>query len=218
MRSSVHTQFVLKCVNCSEQFPTKVKIDGKVRVLNARKYCLTCSPFGAHNTQPLPRKRSYIVTPDQVGTPPAILRDLLPLPPTKKPNSKARGDITTSKVTAALVSLGYPVLLPWGDNERYDLVIDTVSGFKRIQCKTGRYSSGHIAFNVCSSQAHRGGAGKSYHGEVDLFGVYCAQLDKVFLVPIDGLPNQTACWLRVDPMANKLPNVRWARDYEIRAS
>ena len=45
------------CKNCNERFATKVEIDGKVRNLQRRKYCLTCSPFGSHNTKNLQRER-----------------------------------------------------------------------------------------------------------------------------------------------------------------
>jgi len=41
------------CLKCNERFPNRIIIDGKVRVLNSRKYCLTCSPFGLHNTRPI---------------------------------------------------------------------------------------------------------------------------------------------------------------------
>jgi hypothetical protein len=39
------------CVNCGGTFPNTTIIDGKTRVLNRRRYCLTCSPFGRHNTR-----------------------------------------------------------------------------------------------------------------------------------------------------------------------
>lgn len=41
------------CVQCDGYFPNKLVIDGKQRVLNSRKRCLTCSPFGTHNTKPV---------------------------------------------------------------------------------------------------------------------------------------------------------------------
>jgi hypothetical protein len=42
-----------KCDNCGKLFPVEIKIDGKVHNLNSRRYCLECSPFGAHNTRPM---------------------------------------------------------------------------------------------------------------------------------------------------------------------
>lgn len=41
------------CNNCAERFPSRLVIEGKRRNLAVRKYCLKCSPFGAHNTRRL---------------------------------------------------------------------------------------------------------------------------------------------------------------------
>src|SRR5579884_4504234 len=39
-----------RCELCSQPFPTKVMVDGKLRNLQNRRYCLSCSPYRAHNT------------------------------------------------------------------------------------------------------------------------------------------------------------------------
>jgi hypothetical protein len=39
------------CRKCGADFPNRIRIDGKWRTLNRRKYCLACSPFGIHNTK-----------------------------------------------------------------------------------------------------------------------------------------------------------------------
>lgn len=41
------------CNKCGKTFPNRISIDGKLRTLNRRKYCLECSPFGNHNTKKL---------------------------------------------------------------------------------------------------------------------------------------------------------------------
>jgi hypothetical protein len=41
------------CLKCENTFPTKINIDGKIRNLDKRKYCIECSPFGSHNTKSL---------------------------------------------------------------------------------------------------------------------------------------------------------------------
>ena len=46
-------------------------------------------------------------------------------------------DISQAKVMAALVAVGRSILLPFGENTRYDLVIDEGGRFVRLQCKTG---------------------------------------------------------------------------------
>lgn len=47
------------CKKCEMQFPFKLEIDGKIRNLQNRKYCLTCSPFGSGNTKKLEIDESY---------------------------------------------------------------------------------------------------------------------------------------------------------------
>lgn len=42
------------CEKCGDQFPNRVKIDGKTKNLQRRRFCLSCSPFGQHNTSKEP--------------------------------------------------------------------------------------------------------------------------------------------------------------------
>ena len=41
------------CKRCEKSFPFVARVNGKVRNLNSRKFCLECSPFGQHNTRNL---------------------------------------------------------------------------------------------------------------------------------------------------------------------
>ena len=38
------------CKSCTIEFPNRVVVDGVVRILYRRKFCLKCSAFGEHNT------------------------------------------------------------------------------------------------------------------------------------------------------------------------
>ncbi len=42
------------CESCGAEFPSRMEIDGVVRNLQHRRFCLGCSPFGAHNTARTP--------------------------------------------------------------------------------------------------------------------------------------------------------------------
>lgn len=42
-----------KCQQCGDEFPNRVKVNGKTKNLSTRRYCLRCSPFGSHNTRKL---------------------------------------------------------------------------------------------------------------------------------------------------------------------
>lgn len=59
-----------------------------------------------------------------------------------RPHPKLIGDASTAMVLARLVQTGKLVLLPFSENQRYDLVIDEGDRFVRVQCKTGRLRQG----------------------------------------------------------------------------
>jgi len=41
------------CDYCSSEFPGRIVVDGRIRNLSHRRYCLACSPFKAHRTRPI---------------------------------------------------------------------------------------------------------------------------------------------------------------------
>ena len=120
---------------------------------------------------------------------------------------------------AALYEAGCGLYVPFGENTRCDLIIEHTGGLLRVQCKTGRLRDGTVRFAVCSVYAHHPNPKirfRTYDGEIDAFGVFCPETQRVYLVPIDAAQTNRACWLRVDPPKNnQLKRVRWARDYEI---
>jgi hypothetical protein len=139
----------------------------------------------------------------------------------RKHHPKAIGDRTQAHVLARLVEHGRLVLVPWGENQRYDLVIDDGDRFVRVQCKTGRLSRGAVEFHTCSFTYHHPsnqGTKHYYHdyrGQADIFGVYCPQTGGVYLVPVEDV-GRKSCRLRIDPPGNgQVKNVRWATDYEL---
>jgi PD-(D/E)XK endonuclease len=147
---------------------------------------------------------------------PAISDTAMDVPVRHFRNSKSVGDITQSQVMAALLKRGKKVLMPFGDNFRYDLVVEDDGRFTRIQCKTGKINRGAIAFSVASSQYHRGGKRQNYRGQVDAFGVFCPDNDKVYIIPIDDLPLVREAKLRLTlPRNSQVKGVRWASVYEI---
>jgi hypothetical protein len=119
----------------------------------------------------------------------------------------------------ALRAAGFGVLLPFGENTRYDLVIDDGNRLARVQCKTGRLRDGAVRFKVCSSYAHLprpAVRSRSYEGQVEYFAVHCLETAGVYLVPITDLCLRFEATLRVTPARNGQKRmVRYAADYEI---
>lgn len=132
---------------------------------------------------------------------------------------KDKGDRTTLAVMLALREAGFAVLTPFGENTRYDLVIDDGDKLSRIQCKTGRLRGGAVLFSTCSCYGHHMNPGTSrrdYHGQIEYFAVYCAETGWVYLIPIESMPTKSAGSLRVEPPQNNQRRcVRWAADYEL---
>ena len=129
---------------------------------------------------------------------------------------KDKGDRTTLAVLLALRACGYAVLVPFGENTRYDLVIDDGFRLEKVQCKTGRLRSGAVRWSVCSNYFHHPHPkyrSRDYHGEVDYFGVYCHDTGAVYLVPLADLGEAKAtASIRVEPARN---GQRKLEQYEI---
>jgi len=129
-------------------------------------------------------------------------------------NTKSKGEKTEACVLAKLLLRNDVVLIPFGDNQRYDLVIDRGGKFLRVQCKTGRIRNGCLDFNTFSTSG--GGPKRSYIGEIDLFGIYCPDNGKTYLIPIEHCSEKSGRF-RIDPPMNNscISKVKWASAYEI---
>jgi hypothetical protein len=132
-------------------------------------------------------------------------------------NPKQVGTVTEARVFAALVAEFDTVLLPFGDNSRYDLVVEHRGTFLRVQCKTARLlADGVIQFPTVSSQAHRGGTHQNYVGQVDFFGVASDHDPRIFLVPIARVVSTRAMTLRLMPTpSGRVSNCNFADEYEV---
>lgn len=131
-------------------------------------------------------------------------------------NPKAVGERSEGMILAALLRANRVVLQPFGDNQRYDLVVDEGGGkFLRIQCKTARLKKGALFFDTCSSSGPKSSQKKGYRGQIEMFAVYSPDLDKVYLVPVDVVGEKGAT-LRIDPPSNnQTKGVRYASEFEL---
>ena len=129
-------------------------------------------------------------------------------------NPKAIGERSEGIILAHLIRRGHVILMPFGNNQRYDLVVDLGNGtFLRGQCKTGAYRRGCVRFHPCSSSG--GGKKFDYRKQIEVFWVYCPDLDKVYQVPVNDVGTRQAL-LRVDPpKGGATSGIRWAKDYEL---
>ena len=144
-----------------------------------------------------------------------VEQDRTPETSAQKRNTKLKGDVSELRVAAALIEAGYAVSKPFGENQRYDLVIDDGEKLARVQVKTGRLRSGVVLFNCSSAHAHRGRPARPYRGEVEYIAVYCPDTGKVYVVPEAHFTNSCGT-LRIVPTKNNVAKtVRWASAFEL---
>jgi hypothetical protein len=141
-------------------------------------------------------------------------------------NTKAIGEISEAVVLAEFLKAGIPVLLPFGDNQRYDMVVEAGGRFLSVQCKTASLCGWRGDDSSLRFKARSGGFGpgdsvtsrsQPYRGEVDLFAAYSPNTRQVYVLAVDEVP-ETDVWLRLAPARahNQHPH-RMAEDHTLEA-
>jgi hypothetical protein len=128
-----------------------------------------------------------------------------------RPTPSSIGARAEAAVAAALVRAGRAVFLPaFAAHDRIDLVYVDGADLVRVQCKTSRLIGDVLRFRTCSNTAN---VPRGYGGEVDAFGVYSPDTERVYIVPAHDLPTRV-CHLRLAPPRNgQRQGVRWAEHY-----
>lgn len=129
-------------------------------------------------------------------------------------DSHRKGEFTEATVIAELKRRSIPVSLPFGDNERYDMVLETPTGaLVRVQVKTGWLTNGTIGFHTKTQHTNStGNTYKKYQDDIDYFIVYCHDLESLYLISEDEF--EDAITLRVEQPKIENRRIRWASDYE----
>lgn len=98
-------------------------------------------------------------------------------------NTKGIGEKTEGIILAQLLKMGRTVLLPFGNNQPYDLVVEEDGQFIRVQCKTANYKNGCIVADV-SRRSTINGKRRSYYGLADVIMLYCEHTDKIYQLEV----------------------------------
>ena len=128
-------------------------------------------------------------------------------------NTKQTGDETEAQIIAALIENEYSVAIPFGDNDRYDLVADTGTELFRIQCKTGWIEDEVIRFKTASKTTSGGTVTTTdYDGDIDAFAVRCRDTDDLYWVPLEDAGTKNTYLRLMEPEIDH-PNVKRAEAY-----
>ena len=131
-------------------------------------------------------------------------------------NTKRKGNITELETMLAFMKLGYNVLTPYGDCERYDFVVDVNGKFIRVQSKTSRSNDEGASFSFSGRSCNRKEGKISHHyyskDEIDYF--VTTFNNKCYLIPVEECGADKK--LRILPPKNgQVRGITWAKDYEL---
>lgn len=114
-----------------------------------------------------------------------------------------------------MIARGYSVSVPFGDNDKYDLIIDNGEELYRIQCKTAwQNKSQTIRFNTHSQTTSDGKYHEeTYNNRIDAFVVRYPNTEQLYWIDIDNATVQKM-ELRFEAELDH-PSINWAENYEL---
>ena len=132
-------------------------------------------------------------------------------------NSKQQGNITEVEVMLAFLKLGYNVLTPYGDCERYDFVVDINNHFYKIQVKSAKEEDEGAKFSFNTASTHYTD-GKCIHHtytseEIDFFATTFN--NQCYLIPVSECGNRIKSLRIATPKNGQVSRVSWAKDYKL---
>jgi prevent-host-death family protein len=132
-------------------------------------------------------------------------------------STNQKGAIAEEAIALEAAKLDIVVSRPRLD-ARYGLILDLGPRLLRVQCKWANLAGAVVTARArgCWHSPRRGYVRSNYAAhEVDAIGLYCADLERCYLVPIEVLAGQSMVHLRLEPTANgQKACLHWAADYE----
>ena len=135
-----------------------------------------------------------------------------------KHNPNHKGNVAELAIAKEAAELGLSVFAPLTEHERYDLIIGIKSKLLRVQCKWAS-CPGDVVYVRLKSARHsptRGYIVTTYdRSEIDAVAVYCGELDRCYLLPVNLIEGCGVITLRLKPARNnQRAALNWASEYE----
>ena len=131
-------------------------------------------------------------------------------------NNKTKGEFSEARALYEFQKYHIPVCIPWGDNQRYDLIAEFNGKFNRIQVKTSNEEdNGSIRCYCRSSKNHTTNKKcDDYIGQIDYFVFYNQIYDIIAIVPMEDVGNKQMISLRLtEPKNGQKKNIKYFSDY-----
>lgn len=133
-------------------------------------------------------------------------------------NPNHKGNVAELAIATEAARLELEVWAPLTEHGCTDLVLGIAGRFLRVQCKWGTRKGDVICARLKRSRYSptRGYITNTYQpSEVDAFGIYCDDVKRSYLVPIERAAGAQMIHLRLaEPRNHQRAALNWAADYE----
>ena len=128
--------------------------------------------------------------------------------------TKQIGNVGEAIALAGFVQMQIPVYIPFGDNERADLIAEFNGKLQKIQVKTSeKCEDGKVTFSLVSSTVHRKNGVKHVYtkDEIDYFVLYNLETHMLLLVPQERVAGMKAVTFQIEwkPSRNQYEALNW---------
>lgn len=134
-----------------------------------------------------------------------------------KLTTKQKGSIGELAIASDLAKRGYQVMFPFGEYGDWDLLIMRTGTFERVQVKYSTSDGQILKVRARCHSVHAGSVTKTVmysQATIDWLGVYDATTDICYYIPASQLTGSSGeMYLRLAEPKNKVPSIRWAKDY-----
>lgn len=125
--------------------------------------------------------------------------------------SHVKGDLAELRVASELMAKGYKIAIPFGQNWRYDLIVERDEILERVQVKYTESKDGVI---LVKARSRNGKQDYIYQPEdFEWLIVYDKSTDCCYYLP-SSMMGRREISLRLEPTKNgQTKGINWAKDY-----
>lgn len=128
--------------------------------------------------------------------------------------TQVKGNLVELQCIMKFISMGFECSTPYGNQAKYDILVDTGKEILRIQCKKSHWvdDKKSIMFSTVSQTVNTKSITKHRYTSEDIDYFATCWEDKVYLIPVEEC--STSKSLRIVPRTEKTPSsVNMAEDY-----
>lgn len=129
-------------------------------------------------------------------------------------NSKEIGNLTELQCITGLYELGCNISIPFGNSQKYDLIMDWNGKLYKIQIKhANEHGDTHFSFKTRWQSHNMNGYTQTLYtkNDIDFFATWCQ--GEVYLIPIEECSGAEKTIRFVPPKNGQVKGINFAKDY-----